>query len=78
VGKHTRNSDLDLRSHVEFEEKIYGNPSFWEMKGMVTARNWLVQAGIGRPYIVLLGRITIKKGTGIHQDVAYTLTSLES
>ena len=76
MGTHTRNSDL--RSHVDFEEKIYGNPRFWEMKGIVAARNWLVQAGIGRPYIVLLGRITIKEGTGIHQDVAYALTSLES
>ena len=36
MGTHTRNSDL--RSHVDFEEKIYGNPRFWEMKGIVAAQ----------------------------------------
>jgi dipeptidyl aminopeptidase/acylaminoacyl peptidase len=38
----------------EFEEKIYGNPGFWELEDMVAARNWLVQAGLGRPDMILL------------------------
>jgi dipeptidyl aminopeptidase/acylaminoacyl peptidase len=38
----------------EFEEKIYGNPGFWELEDMVAARSWLVQAGVSRPDLVLL------------------------
>ena len=37
-----------------FEEKIYGNPGFWELEDMIAARNWLVQAGVCQPHMILL------------------------
>jgi pimeloyl-ACP methyl ester carboxylesterase len=38
----------------EFEEKIYGDIGFWELEDMVAARNWLIQAGLSRPDMILL------------------------
>jgi Prolyl oligopeptidase family len=38
----------------EFEEKIYGNPGFWELEDIVAARNWLVDTGLSRPDMILL------------------------
>jgi len=38
----------------EFEDKIYGNPGYWEVEDMVAARDWLVKAGIARPDKILV------------------------
>jgi dipeptidyl aminopeptidase/acylaminoacyl peptidase len=33
----------------EFQEKIWGNPGYWEVEDMVAARKWLVENGIAHP-----------------------------
>ena len=33
----------------EFQEKIWGNPGYWEVEDMVTARKWLVEHSIAHP-----------------------------
>jgi dipeptidyl aminopeptidase/acylaminoacyl peptidase len=32
-----------------FQEKIWGNPGYWEVEDMVAARKWLVENGIAHP-----------------------------
>jgi dienelactone hydrolase len=40
----------------KFEQKIYGNPGYWEVEDVVAARNWLVENGYADPkYITLYG-----------------------
>jgi dienelactone hydrolase len=40
----------------EFQEQIWGNPGYWEVEDMITARNWLVEQGISeRDQILLTG-----------------------
>lgn len=38
----------------EFQEQIWGNPGYWEVKDMVAARNWLVEQGIAEHDQILL------------------------
>jgi len=33
----------------EFEQKIYGNPGYWEVEDLAAGREWLVAEGIARP-----------------------------
>ena len=37
-----------------FEEKIVGNPGYWELEDIVAGRNWLVEQGVARPDAILL------------------------
>lgn len=38
----------------EFQEKIWGNPGYWEVEDMVAARDWLVKQGVAKPDEVLV------------------------
>lgn len=37
-----------------FQEKIWGNPGYWEVEDMVAARNWLIAQGIAHPEQIFL------------------------
>jgi len=39
---------------TEFEQKIYGNPGYWEVEDLAAGREWLVNQGISRADAVLV------------------------
>ena len=58
----------------EFENRIFGNPGFWEVEDMVAARKWLVEQGIADPDKVFLsgfsyGGFLTLQGLSLYPDL---------